>query len=98
MNREIIIATLRAHEEELKAAGILHLHLHGSVVRDEATPDSDIDLAGQFDQAKRLSLIDMVGLKNRLSDILGAEADLCDAEKLKEGIRANFDREAELVF
>ena len=98
MDRQEIVAKLRAHQAELNAAGIVHLHLHGSVVRGQAGPESDIDLAGQFDKRKRLSLIDMVGLKNRLSDILGADADLCDAEGLKERVRANFEREAELVF
>jgi hypothetical protein len=98
VDREEIIARLRAHEAELKAAGIVHLHLHGSVARGQAGPESDIDLAGQFDKRKRLSLIDMVGLKNRLSDILGADADLCDAERLKERVRVNFEREAEIVF
>ena len=98
MDREEIIARLRAHEAELRAAGIIHLHLHGSVARGQARPGSDVDLAGEFDKRKRLSLIDMVGLKNRLSDILGEDADLCDAERLKEPVRANFDREAELVF
>ena len=39
-----------------------------------------------------------IGIKNRLSDILGVEADLADAERLKDEVRTNFDREAELVF
>jgi predicted nucleotidyltransferase len=34
--KDIVITALRAHELELKAAGIVHLHLHGSVVRGEA--------------------------------------------------------------
>jgi predicted nucleotidyltransferase len=33
MDREHVIATLRQHEPELKAAGIVHLRLHGSVAR-----------------------------------------------------------------
>ena len=98
LNREQAIALLRAHEAELKEAGILHLHLHGSVARGEGTDRSDIDLAGQFDKSKHLSLIDLVHLQNRLSDILGVEADLSDAERLKDVVRNNFDREAELVF
>ena len=98
MTREEVSAVLRAHEAELKAAGIVHLHLHGSVARGDAGPDSDVDLAGRFDRGKRLSLLDMVGLQNRLSDILGTGADLCDADRLKAGVRENFDREAELVF
>ena len=98
MDKEHVIATLRAHEPELKAAGIAHLHLHGSVVRGEAGPRSDVDLAAQFDRAKVRGMLAEIGIKNRLSDILGAEADLADAERLKDEVRTNFDREAELDF
>jgi predicted nucleotidyltransferase len=98
MDKEEIKAALRAHEPELKAAGIVHLHLHGSVVRGEAGPDSDVDLAAVFDRAKCSSMLYQIGLKNKLSDILGVEADLSNAEALKEEVRKNFDREAELVF
>jgi len=98
VDREQIIARLRAHEAELKAAGIVHLPLHGSVARGQDGPESEIDLAGQLDKQKRLSLVDMVSLKNRLPDILGADADLCDAERLKARVRANFERDAALVF
>lgn len=98
MDKEQVIAALRAHEAELKAAGIVRLHLHGSVVRGEAGPASDVDLAAVFDRAKVRGILAEVGLKNRLSEIIGAEADLCNAERLKEFVQVNFDREAELVF
>jgi predicted nucleotidyltransferase len=98
IDKESVMAALRAHEPELKAAGIVHLHLHGSVVRGDARPDSDVDLAAEFDRAKVRSMLTEIGLKNRLSDILGAEADLADAERLEEEVQANFSREAELVF
>src|SRR3954454_5354956 len=98
MHKDVVKAKLLSLEPALKAAGIVHLHLHGSVVRGEATPESDVDVAAQFDKTKRLSLIDLVGLQNMMSDILGVEADLCDADRLKEHVQSNFDREAELVF
>ena len=98
MDKEQVIATLRAHEPELKAAGITHLHLHGSVVRGEDGPQSDVDLAAQFDRKKVRGMLTEIRLKNRLSDILGVEADLADAERLKDVVQENFDREAELVF
>jgi len=98
MDKEQIKAKLLAYEPELKEAGIVHLHLHGSVVRGEAGPDSDIDLAAVFDRSKVRGILAEVGLKNRLSEILGIEADLANAERLKEMVQANFDREAELVF
>ena len=33
-----------------------------------------------------------------MSDVLGVEADLCDADRLKEHVQSNFDRETDLVF
>jgi hypothetical protein len=71
MRREAVIATLRAHEPELKAAGILHLRLHGSVARGDATAASDVDLIADIDTSRRLSLLDMVGLENGFPTCLG---------------------------
>lgn len=62
-----MITKLREHEPELKAAGIVHLRLHGSLARGTATATSDIDLIADFDASRHLSLLDMVGLENRLS-------------------------------
>ena len=97
MRREEVIATLRAHEPELKAAGILHLRLHGSVARGEATAASDVDLIADIDTSRRLSLLDMVGLENRLSDLLGVHVDLSPAHVLKGPVRAKAAREAVLA-
>jgi predicted nucleotidyltransferase len=98
MDKDLVKAKLLELEPALKVAGIVHLHLHSTVVRGEATPESDVDVAAQFDKTKRLSLIDLVGLQNMMSDVLGVEADLCDADRLKEHVQSNFDHEAELVF
>lgn len=98
MDKAQVIAALRAHEPELKAAGIAHLHLHGSVVRGEDGRESDVDLAAQFDRMKVRTMLTEISLRNRLSDILGAEADLADVELLKQVVRTRFDREAEIVF
>lgn len=93
-DRDHVIATLRAHKEELKNAGIVRLRLFGSLARGEA--GNDVDLAAEFDRA--LSLIDLVGLENRLSDLLGRPVDLAQERMLKPRVRANVDREALLAF
>lgn len=93
-NRDQVIATLRAHEGELRNAGIVRLRLFGSVARGEA--GNDVDLVAEFDRA--LSLIDLVGLENRLSDLLGRPVDLTQERALKARVRANVDREAVLAF
>ena len=59
---ERVITTLRAHEAELRRAGIRHLSLFGSVARGDAAEDSDIDLAAEFDPAAEMDLIRLVAL------------------------------------
>ena len=98
MERETVIATLREHEAELKSAGILRLSLFGSVARNEATEESDVDLMAEFDTAREFSLLDRVRLENRLADLLGARVDLAPARMLKEDVRERAARESVRAF
>jgi hypothetical protein len=94
MDKGSVIQTLRNHEPELKAAGIVHLRLFGSVARNQASAHSDVDLMADFDQSKRLTLFNMVRLENRLSDLLGVKVDLSPANSMKEAVRERAAREA----
>ena len=94
MNKGFVIETLRRHELELRAAGILHLRLFGSVARGEESSQSDVDLMADLDHSKRLSLVGMAHLENRLSDLLGVKVDLSPAGSMKETVRARALREA----
>ena len=102
MSREQIIATLRAHEQALKDAGVVRLSLFGSVARDEAGPDSDIDIAvrlgegfstGGFDYFWRLEQ-----LQRRLSQMLGAKVDVVAEPVRKERFQSEIDRDRALAF
>ncbi len=96
--REEVLQQLRAHQCELKRAGILRLALFGSVARGDSNPRSDVDLMGDFDRTKRLSLFDLAGLEIRLSEIVGVPVDLADRKMLKEPVRVQAEREAVLAF
>jgi len=62
MKRDEAIACLKQHEPELKQLGIKRLFLFGSVARNEAHEDSDVDLF--FDSQKgRLDLFDLMDIK-----------------------------------
>ena len=62
MKREEAIACLKQHEPELKQLGIKRLLRFGSVARNEAREDSDVDLF--FDSQKgRLDLFDLMDIK-----------------------------------
>ena len=98
LNRDHVIARLREHEAELKDAGIVRLALFGSVARGQASPDSDVDLFGEFDREKDLTLFDMAGLEIRLSEIIGTHVDLADRKLLKEPVKLRAEQEAFLPF
>jgi predicted nucleotidyltransferase len=62
VNRDAVIATLRAHEPELRRRGVLHAALFGSVARGEATPASDIDILIQLEPDAPIDLFEYVGV------------------------------------
>ncbi len=92
MRRDQALAILRAHEAELRASGVLHLRLFGSVARDEATDQSDIDILADF--APNLGLLDISGLRLDLCDLLGAEVDLTSESWLKNRVRRRATQDA----
>lgn len=95
---EHIISTLRAHEAELRGAGIRHLSLSGSVARDDAAATSDIDLAAEFDPATHMDLFRLTALERRLGEILGRRVDLLPDPPEKQRLRANIDRDRRRAF
>ena len=101
MNREQVIAALRAHEPELKAAGVLSLSVFGSLARGES-PAGDVDVAvrvaenfsnGGFDYFGRLE-----ELEERLSLILGCKVDVVEEPARKERFQREIDRDRALAF
>ena len=98
MDKGTIIEALRRHEPELRAAGVAHLLLFGSVARGEDGPGSDVDLVAEFDPSERRTLLTMVRLENRLSELLGVPVDLAPLATLKEPVRARALREAVHAF
>jgi predicted nucleotidyltransferase len=98
MDKRHVISKLREHRDELIAAGIVHLRVFGSVARGESNDSSDVDLIAEFDKKKKLTLLDLVGLENRLSELLEVKVDLTLAETMKQRVRATADKEAVLAF
>jgi predicted nucleotidyltransferase len=95
---ERIIGTLRAHEAELRRAGIRHLSLFGSVARGDAAAASDIDLAAEFDPGAHMDLFRLTALERRLGEILGRRVDLLPDPPEKQRLRANIDRDRRRAF
>jgi len=85
--------TLRQHLPELaEKYHVRTLEVFGSYVRDEQTPESDLDVLVTFD--KTPSLLKLISLENHLSDLLGVKVDLVMKSSLKPRIGQNILREA----
>jgi predicted nucleotidyltransferase len=69
-------------EDFCRRNGIRRLSLFGSVLREDFSPDSDIDLLVEFEPEKRIGLMGMVDLERQFSDLLGRKVDLNTAEDL----------------
>ena len=97
MDREQVIALLRASETELHRSGVSRLYLFGSVARGQARPDSDVDLFFDTDNP-RFSLIELVDVQERVNVILGIESDVMTRASLHPLLRPRIEAEALLVF
>ena len=95
---ERVIATLRAHEAELRQAGIRRLSLFGSVARGDAEAGSDVDLVAEFDPAARMDLVRLVRLERRIGDALGRPVEILAEPVENPRLRANIQRERLIAF
>jgi predicted nucleotidyltransferase len=98
MDRARAIELLNAHGGELRAAGVRRLYLFGSTARDAAGDASDVDLYVDLAPGQRFSLFDMMDLRERVSSILGARADVFTRRGLHRALRPAIQREAIRIF
>ena len=95
---ERVIATLRAHEEELRQAGLRSLSLFGSLARGETEMDSDIDLAAEFDPAARMDLLQLGAVERRIAELLGSPVDLLPEPVEKRRLQDQINRDRRRAF
>ena len=89
---------LRAHEAEIRAQGVTRLAVFGSTARNEARPDSDLDLLVDIDWRRKFSLFDWAGLELRLRDLLGRKVEVTLRRSLKPFAKPSILAEAIEVF
>ena len=102
MKRDEVIATLRAHESELKAAGVLSLSLFGSFARDEARDDSDVDVVVRLTDEAQYRGFGYFGrieeLTRQLESILKRPVDVVTEPIRKDRLRRRVERDRTVAF
>jgi predicted nucleotidyltransferase len=97
MERDHAIATLKAHETELKQLGVQRLYLFGSTVRGEAWDTSDVDLLFDYEEGK-FGLFDLMDVQEYTSRILGLAADVMTRDSIHKVLRPCIEATALRVF
>jgi predicted nucleotidyltransferase len=97
-HRDQIIATLRAHQAELRRRGVRHAALFGSVARGEARPKSDIDIMIELEPQASVDLFEYVGITQYIADLFPARVDVANRSCLKPLVRPSAERDAVYAF
>ena len=92
MNRDEVLNVLRAHKTILvQRFGVVDLALFGSIVRDQATDDSDVDILVRFDSSATSKRY--FGVQFYIEDLLGRPVDLVTDKALRAEMRPYIERE-----
>lgn len=98
MTRREALRRLTRSRKKLREHGVRHISLFGSTSRDQATPQSDIDLLVEFDPEARVGLFAFVRLLDHLSDVMDTRIDLATPEALRPEMRVEILAEAIRAF
>jgi len=97
MDRDSVIRILRAHEAELRAEGVSHVYLFGSVARGEADAESDVDLFYDYDSA-HFGFREFMRVRELVPEIIGRPVDVMPRSGIHPLIKDEVVAEAVQVF
>ncbi len=73
-------------------------YLFSSVVRQELTPTSDIDILVELDSTKTVGMIEYIKIIEALEELLSRTVDLVASEGLSPYIKPAIDKEKRLIY
>jgi predicted nucleotidyltransferase len=98
IDREDVIATLLAHQAELRRRGVRHAALFGSLARGESERMSDIDILIELDPQAPVRIFEYVGITQYLADLFPVRVDVANRSSLKPLARPSVERDALYAF
>jgi predicted nucleotidyltransferase len=66
---------------------VKELSVFGSSIRDDFTPESDVDILVSFKKGPEISLFDIIDMENEISQLLKRAAHVIEKEGLRNPIR-----------
>lgn len=96
MHRDQALRRIMSDAARIRSFGVAALYLFGSVAREAAGAESDVDVF--VDDDDRLDLFALAGLRQHLSDLLGRSVDVGTRAGLHPALRERIESEAIRVF
>ena len=90
---EQALDVLRSNAKTLRARGVAHAAVFGSVARREARPDSDVDILIEIDEERAIGLFDYAELCEDIADLFPVRVDVANSRKLKPLLRDSILRD-----
>jgi uncharacterized protein len=98
VTKQDAIDVLRRHQDDLRAHGIIHAALFGSVARGDAGPQSDVDILIELDPDLSLDIFAYAGLKRYVAELFQGPVDVINKEALKPYLRQPVSADAVYAF
>ncbi len=96
MNQKQVLGLIEQKRDRLDEFAVKALFLFGSVARNEATSNSDVDFLVEFNRP--VGLFTLLGLKSFLEELLGCSVDIGTPDSLRPHLRDAVLKEAIRVF
>ena len=94
VTREDVLTTLAQSRPDLDRFHVASLSIFGSMARDEASADSDVDVLVELDPDAVVGLFEFARLQRYLTQLLGRRIDLATPDALHKALRASILSEA----
>jgi hypothetical protein len=99
MKRAEVIAKFKAVEPALRAHGVAALYLFGSYARDEAGPDSDVDVFVDKTPGRKFGFDELMGSYHALCDAIpGIEISYGTRARLSKYVKNEVEQQAVRIF
>ena len=93
MNRDEVLETLRQHKQALRERfDVTGLALYGSFARNQATPESDVDVLVEFGEAPNWR--SYFGAQAYLEDLFERRVDMSTMKEVRSEMRPYVERDA----
>ena len=98
MNKAVLEMPMPEIEAFCRRGHIRRLALFGSALRDDFTPESDLDILVEFEPGHTVGFLTFAGMQNELADLLGFKVDLSTPGLLSPYFRDEVLHEAETLY